>query len=154
MSLPCACARWNAFFTAPRDGGPMVLVAGGTGISSLNAVVDHVRSIDPNLPLHLYWGVRHRAELYLHEHFANLGPNLRFTPVIESETGHSVIDAVLADIGGGALDPECAHVHLSGPRGMVAAAVPLLLDAGLDRGRIYCDDDATLNLVLKDRKPA
>lgn len=145
-----------------RDGGTMVLIAGGTGISSLNAVVDHVLRHDPDARIDLYWGVRQRAELYLNDRFTALEAShrgLRFIPVVESETGRSVIDAVLADMmpdktHQGALDPERIHLHLSGPRGMVAAAVPLLRDRGVDRARIYCDDDAALNQPQQQRKPA
>ncbi|AZC16172.1 MULTISPECIES: anthranilate 1,2-dioxygenase electron transfer component AntC [Pseudomonas] len=64
---------------------PLLLVAGGTGLSALLAMLEQVVEQGCQQPVHLYYGVRHSADLCELERIQAYGerlPGFRFTPVI------------------------------------------------------------------------
>ncbi|MES2258228.1 MAG: CDP-6-deoxy-delta-3,4-glucoseen reductase [Pseudomonadota bacterium] len=83
---------------------PMILLASGTGFAPLKAIVEYSIARGQRRPIHLYWGGRRKADLYLHalaEQWAADHPHIRYTPVLSEAT------------------PECAwqgrdgYVHLA-----------------------------------------
>ncbi|MGH8447186.1 MAG: 2Fe-2S iron-sulfur cluster-binding protein [Solimonas sp.] len=123
---------------------PIVMVAGGTGIAPLHAMLDELLSRGSSRPVHLYWGVRGTRDLYLDarlREWASAHPQFRYTPVLsEPEAGWSgaqgfVHEAVLRDY------PSLAgqEVYLSGPPVMVRAGKDACLAAGLDADHLYYD---------------
>ncbi|MGC5703459.1 anthranilate 1,2-dioxygenase electron transfer component AntC [Pseudomonas sp. NFXW11] len=64
---------------------PLLLVAGGTGLSALLAMLEQLVTQDCQQPVHLYYGVRHSRDLCELPRIQALGerlPAFRFTPVI------------------------------------------------------------------------
>ncbi|WP_409284507.1 anthranilate 1,2-dioxygenase electron transfer component AntC [Pseudomonas protegens] len=64
---------------------PLLLVAGGTGLSALLAMLEQIVEQGCQQPVHLYYGVRQSADLCELERIQALGqrlPGFRFTPVI------------------------------------------------------------------------
>ncbi|WP_265534355.1 anthranilate 1,2-dioxygenase electron transfer component AntC [Pseudomonas saponiphila] len=64
---------------------PLLLVAGGTGLSALLAMLEQIVEQGCQQPVHLYYGVRQSADLCELARIRALGerlPALRFTPVI------------------------------------------------------------------------
>lgn len=62
---------------------PMLLVAGGTGLAPIKAIVEHAIGERSTRPMTVYWGGRTRADLYLlplAEQWAQAG--VRFVPVL------------------------------------------------------------------------
>jgi NAD(P)H-flavin reductase/ferredoxin len=84
------------FHLAPEsddDGGPMVLIGGGTGLAPLVGLARTALVRHPWREVLLYHGVRGVADLYDLDRFAELAeehPNFRFVPVLSDEpsAGH------------------------------------------------------------------
>lgn len=111
-----------------RDAGerPLVLLASGTGLAPIKAIIEHLRATDNTRAATLYWGGRKRADLYLmswaQAQVEEL-PWLRFVPVLsepdpdwQGRTGF-VHRAVMEDL------PD-----LSGHE-VYACGAPLMVDA-------------------------
>lgn len=71
------------------DGGPMVLIGGGTGLAPLLGLARTVLTADPERAVLLYHGVRGAADLYDLELLAELDqtfPGFSFVPVLSHES--------------------------------------------------------------------
>ena len=55
----------GSFFLREESTKPMLLVAGGTGFAPIKAIVEHAIAEGSKRPMHIYWGGRARADLYL-----------------------------------------------------------------------------------------
>jgi len=107
---------------------PMVLLASGTGLAPIKALVEQLRDSGSTRPAVLYWGCRSRADLYLHDWALQAAaemPQLRYVPVLsdatpdDAWTGRTgfVHQAVMADL------PD-----LSGHQ-VYACGAPVMVDA-------------------------
>lgn len=132
----------------PREGGdrPIVLMAGGTGFAPIKAIVEHLLDRHTHRALHVYWGARHVADLYLDglcREWQRAHPRLRYTPVLSEATALErnqyrsgpVHEAVLSDF------PQLARfdVYMSGPPPMIDAGRRAFVAAGLPEDRLYYD---------------
>ena len=64
---------------------PMILLASGTGLAPIKALIEQLQDSAQQRPAVLYWGCRSRADLYLHdwaEQAAADLPWLRYVPVL------------------------------------------------------------------------
>ena len=124
--------------------GPLLAVAGGTGLAPMKAVVEAAISCSLQQDIHLYFGVRDESEIYLERHFIDLtrtNPNFRFVSVISEPKEHSgrrrglVSDAVAADF----------HLlygfqcYLGGPPAMVDACANMLKLKTVPKHDIFAD---------------
>ncbi|HEX7111097.1 MAG TPA: CDP-6-deoxy-delta-3,4-glucoseen reductase [Mizugakiibacter sp.] len=132
----------------PREDSerPAILMAGGTGFAPVKALVEHFLHLGARRPLHLYWGARGAADLYLRalpERWARETPTLDFTPVLSDPEEAArvglragpVHEAVLEDhpdLGG-------YDVYMSGPPAMIDAGRRSFVEAGLPEERLYYD---------------
>lgn len=117
---------FGSFYLRDND-KPMVLLASGTGMAPIKAMLeDMVRRGDARSAL-LYWGCRRRADLYLHDWLAEQAerlPWLRYVPVLSEAdadwTGRTglVHEAVMADLP----DLSAHEVYACGAPVMVQAA--------------------------------
>lgn len=99
---------FGSFHLREESAKPVVLLASGTGLAPIKAIIERIEAQAIARPLHLYWGCRRRADLYaddwLHAAAARL-PQLRYQPVLsepgadEGWTGRTgwVHQAVMAD---------------------------------------------------------
>lgn len=125
--------------------GPIIAVAGGSGMAPIKSVVERALQQRLPQPIHFYFGARTPRDLYLHDHFTSLArrhANLHFTPVLSEAEGAGealrqglVHEAVAADLG--ALDGCKAYV--AGPPIMVEAATRLFEQRGMRRVDIHAD---------------
>jgi aquacobalamin reductase/NAD(P)H-flavin reductase len=85
---------------------PLILVAGGTGFSYINSILERCVSLSLSQPIYVYWGARHPEQLYDHAHLMDLtqsNGNIHYIPVVESTDGEwsgrmgNVLDAVCGD---------------------------------------------------------
>ncbi|WP_049766718.1 hypothetical protein [Rhodospirillum centenum] len=128
----------------PEHRGPILAIAGGSGLAPVKSIVETALERGHAGPLHLYFGVRTARDLYLDGHFAALGqrhPNLSFVPVLSEpagpgpwRTGH-VGPAAVADFA----DLSGFKAYLAGPPAMVEGTVPLLLEKGIAAVDIHAD---------------
>lgn len=148
----------------PREDAerPMLFMAGGTGFAPVKAIVEHFIALGTRRPMHVYWGARIAADLYLRDlarSWADNVPGLRFTPVL-SDTDEArangmreglVHEALLAD------HPDLAGVdlYMSGPPPMIAAGRQRFVEAGLPEDRLYFDSfdlaPDVLDAILRNR---
>ena len=72
-------------FLLRESAKPMILLASGTGLAPIKALIEQLQDTGQQRPATLYWGCRSRADLYLHgwaEQAAGSLPWLRYVPVL------------------------------------------------------------------------
>ena len=125
---------------------PMILMGGGTGFAPLKSMIEHAFRIGLDRPLHLFWGVRARQDLYMRERiqaWLAQHPGFRYTPVLSEPSGDDpwagetgpVVDAVeraYPDLSG-------HDVYMSGPPAMCDAARLHFLARGLPPDQMFSD---------------
>ncbi len=137
-------APLGAFYLRDDSTRPILMMAGGTGIAPLQAMLEELLRRPLLRPTHLCWGVRGQRDLYLDERlrdWASSHAHFSYTPVL-SEPGADwqgarglVHEAVLAQ------HPSLAEyaAYLSGPPVMVRAGKDAFLNAGLNADHLYYD---------------
>jgi NAD(P)H-flavin reductase len=127
-----------------RDSGRNVLmIAGGTGIAPMRAIIDHLAQWGKNPKVQLFYGGRERADLYDLENLqvtAATNPWLKVVPVLETESKMAAVErGTLADVVtryGAWPDHD---VLVSGSPGMIRSTVSRMLVAGTALDRITYD---------------
>lgn len=108
---------------------PMILLAGGTGFAPIKAIVEHALHEGCRRDMHIYWGARTRADLYLAalpEQWAATHANVKYVPVLSDPAAEDawsgrtgfVHRAVLADFP----DLSGFEVYACGSPAMIDAA--------------------------------
>lgn len=123
---------------------PLIFIAGGTGFAPIKGMIEHAFHVGIRRPMHLYWGVRSRRDLYLPElavQWAAAHPGFRFVPVLsepdadwEGRSGF-VHQAVVEDHP----DMSGFDVYMAGPPVMVRAGRKAFEDAGLGLEHMFSD---------------
>jgi ferredoxin-NAD(P)+ reductase (naphthalene dioxygenase ferredoxin-specific) len=124
--------------------GPMLCVAGGTGLAPILSIIRGAVARGMRNPIHLYYGVRSPRDVYgLHwlEELQRQHDALQVHVVVatggdarEQRCG-LVTDAIEADLG----DLDGWRAYLCGSPPMVEAATLLIKRKGLAAERIYAD---------------
>ena len=137
----------GTFFLREDSDAPMVLLASGTGLAPIKAIVEHLRGRGNQRAAVLYWGCRRRADLYLHDwamEAAAALPWLRYVPVLSEPTADDawsgrtglVHEAVMADLP----DLSGHQVYACGAPAMVDAAQrDLVVRCGLPAEQFFAD---------------
>jgi CDP-4-dehydro-6-deoxyglucose reductase len=139
VEVPLGQFRYHA-----QDERPIAMLATGTGLAPLKAMLESLMDDDDCPPISLYWGARDEADLYLHTQIEAWGERLyefRYVPVL-SRAGHAwagrrghVQQALLDD-----LDDLSEHaVYLCGSPLMVADARRAVLARGASAEHLYSD---------------
>jgi len=124
--------------------GPVLCVAGGSGMAPIRCIVETALRDDPDRELHLYFGARDEHDIYLEERFTHLAREhgqFSFTPVLSAPSGETrrrtgfVHEAVAVDIASFA----GWKTYLCGPPPMVNAMIELLHQRGLGDQDIHAD---------------
>ena len=138
---------FGSFFLREDSAKPIVLLASGTGLAPIKAIVEHLRAAAISRPATLYWGCRSQADLYQHDWAlaaAAAMPNLRYLPVLsearpedawQGRTGfvHQAVMADLPDLSG-------HEVYACGAPLMVEAAErDFVARCGLPAEAFYAD---------------
>ncbi|UYW28560.1 ferredoxin reductase [Methylorubrum extorquens] len=125
----------GAFSWSPAEGGPVLLIAGGSGIVPLLAMVRERTRHAPEVPMLLIYSVRKAAEAIARAELAALsrdetGFDLTLLLTREGPTAGRRIDRVMIDTA-----IECLgmprHAFVCGGNGFVGAVADLLVDAGV-----------------------
>ena len=138
----------------PDHRGPIVAIAGGTGLAPMKSIVGAALAARRRAEVHLYFGARDEGGIYLEDYFRQLESahrSFRYVPALSHPGAASgrhvpaggesrrrsglVTDAVAADFASLA----GAKAYLAGPPAMVEAAVRLLLTRGMARCDIHGD---------------
>ncbi|HEY0913349.1 MAG TPA: 2Fe-2S iron-sulfur cluster-binding protein [Solimonas sp.] len=134
----------GAFYLREDSDRPILMMAGGTGLAPIKAMLEKQFAQGLQRPVHLFWGVRSREDLYLDatlQRWAEEQPLFRYTPVLsdpdtdwQDERGF-VHEALLR-----AYPQLDAHeVYMSGPPVMVRSGKDAFTAAGLDPDHLFYD---------------
>ncbi len=129
--------------------GPVLLVGGGSGMSPLWSILNDLAEKAPQKPLHFYYGVRAKRDLFYAEELASLGEKFdafHFVPALsepdpgddwQGETGF-IHEVVARDFpGAGAYAPMEAYA--CGPPPMVEAVLPVFQRMGIQADHTHLD---------------
>lgn len=120
---------FGSFYLREETDKPIVLLASGTGIAPIKAIIEQLQHIKSQRDVVLYWGGRRPQDLYLNDWLTNqmaAMPSLRYVPVVsdalpeDNWTGRTgwVHHAVMADFP----DLSQHEVYACGAPVMVEAA--------------------------------
>jgi ferredoxin-NAD(P)+ reductase (naphthalene dioxygenase ferredoxin-specific) len=132
-------------FLREQHGGPIVAIAGGSGLAPLKSIVETALAAGMTQPIRLYFGARDERDIYLERDFRALAAthrNFRFTAVLSEPSAATVHrrglvhEAASADLD----DLKGAKAYLAGPPVMVEAATRLLVNVrGMRQEDIHAD---------------
>ena len=136
----------GSFYLREESQRPAILMAGGTGFAPLKSMVEHAVASRNHRPLHIFWGVRARRDLYLADlarGWAEHHDWIEFTPVLsdpapedewDGATGfvHEAVTARYPDLSG-------HEVYMSGPPPMIEAGRSAFRAAGLPGDALFFD---------------
>ncbi|HQR04867.1 MAG: CDP-6-deoxy-delta-3,4-glucoseen reductase [Proteobacteria bacterium] len=136
----------GTFFLREESDKPMILLAGGTGFAPIKALVEHALHNRIARPMHLYWGARDRAGLYLPDlpgQWQTQCDHLDYVPVLSDATSADqwsgrtglVHKAVLEDFA----DLSGFQVYACGAPAMIDAARAEFTTAGLPEEEFFAD---------------
>ncbi|MDX1512510.1 MAG: CDP-6-deoxy-delta-3,4-glucoseen reductase [Gammaproteobacteria bacterium] len=136
----------GSFYLRKKDQRPVILMAGGTGFSPIKSIIEDALHEDYPHEMHLYWGVRSKRDLYMHDlatRWAEQHPNVHYTPVLSDPVPEDAWDgrtgfvhqAVAEDFD----DLSSYSVYMSGPPVMVNAGRESFGALGLDQKYMHSD---------------
>lgn len=135
----------GTFFLRDVAGLDLVFLATGTGIAPVKAILEALPSRAGGAPrsIRLFWGARHRQDIYWQPPAGVAGVPMEFVPVLSRAEddwagvrGH-VQDALLAHDGAAPL--STSRVYACGSDAMIHGARARLVEAGLDERHFLSD---------------
>ncbi len=137
-------APQGVFSYHEEDWRPLIMMATGTGIAPIKAILESLLDNEDCPPVTLYWGMRTEADLYLRDEIESWASRLyefNFVPVLsragadwQGRRGY-VQEAVLADH-----DDLSEHAfYLCGAPEMIRQAKSLLAERGASLDHLYAD---------------
>lgn len=135
---------FGASYLREQHTGPILCVAGGSGLAPIKGIVEVAIARGMKQPIHVYFGTRSDRDLYLVEHFEGLALrhcNLRFVPVVSDGPSGTpwriglVTDAVAHDLQ----DLDGWKAYVAGPPAMVEAAMQISTACGLRSEDLHAD---------------
>src|SRR5690606_25197698 len=127
-----------------RHRGPIVAVAGGSGLAPVKAIVEAALAREMPQPILVYYGARDERDVYLEERFRSLAaahPRLRFTVVLSEPSAPTarrtglVSEALASDFD----DFDGCKAYVAGPPVMVEAVTTVLLNRDIRAEDIHAD---------------
>lgn len=135
---------FGSSFLREKHAGPILCVAGGSGLAPIKSIVETALAHGMKQPMHVYFGARTERDLYLVDHFEGLEArhtNLTFTPVLSEAPPQAkwragfVTDAVGQDLQ----DLDGWKAYVAGPPAMVDAAMQVASGRGLRPQDLHAD---------------
>lgn len=132
--------------SAAAKENPIVLLAGGIGITPHLSILDEQLAANPERSVHLIWGAAHIQDTFNLDMFKKMeqdNPNFRFYLILSREDhppySHGQINTeYLSEIGINALYSN-ADFFICGPSGMMTAMESILINNGVDTSRIHIE---------------
>lgn len=132
------------FWLRPAD-APLLMVAGGSGLAPILAILQENVTIETTRPVTLLFGARQQQDLYAIDEIKAIGAawngNFRFVPVLSHEPSQSgwagerglVTEKISAFAEAG------THAYLCGPPAMIDHAMHVLTQQGVAKQHIHAD---------------
>lgn len=156
-------------FRREGNGGAMILVGGGSGMSPLWSILHDQLKDDPSRRILFFYGARSKSDLFYMDEFAALAgkhENFTFVPALseadaadawDGETGfiHEVVQRQLNELD---VEPNM-DAYTCGPPPMIDAVLPVFQMFGIEDDRIYFDKftasvAATTTPAINDTTPS
>ena len=138
---------YGRFVVRKSRGGPLIFLAGGTGVSSPRAMILDLLGEGYPAPILLVHGVRTEADLYGRDEFEALArahPNFRYVPALSSEPEDSpwpgergFVHEVARRLCDGRFEGRTAY--LCGPPPMIEASIGTLMQGRLFEKHIFTE---------------
>lgn len=136
----------GGFYLREESTRPILMMAGGTGLAPVKAMLEQLIQQGQQRPVHLFWGVRAKRDLYLHTQLLSWAEQhhwFTYTAVLsepqstDAWSGSSgFVHAALLQ----AYPSLSAHeVYMSGPPVMIEAAKEAFLGCGLAAEHLHYD---------------
>lgn len=125
---------------SPRD---LLLVAGGTGLAPLKALIEEMALLDRPRHVHLVWGARTAADLYDLADLARLDrqlPWLTVTPTVSHDPTFAGEHGLASEVAVAYQSWPGRDVYVCGSPRMVEGTVGRLFDVGVPPERIRVDE--------------
>jgi len=124
--------------------GPILAVAGGSGMAPIKSIVETALSDDPSRSVHCYFGVRDERDVYLEPRLSELArahPNLSVHIVLsQPSTPSARRTGTLAEVIARDFSQlDCFKAYVAGPPAMVETVQRELLKIGLAMRDIHAD---------------
>jgi CDP-4-dehydro-6-deoxyglucose reductase len=137
----------GSFYLRENSIRPIIMMAGGTGFAPLKGILEHAFYIGFDRPIHLFWGVRARHDLYMDElprAWAEQHPHFRYTAVLsEPEEGGQAWVGATGLVSDAVLDTypqlQAFDIYMSGPPAMIEGATPQFVAHGAHLDHMYSD---------------
>lgn len=134
-------------FWLREDRAPLLLIAGGSGLAPVLALLQHAAQQGVQRDATLMFGVRRRADLYALDEIDALARIWRgrfvFIPVLSEEADWPGASGLIPQHIASNLPPD-AHAYLCGPPAMVDACTASLLEQGVAAAHIHADRFTTI----------
>ena len=152
---------YGRFFVRKSRGGPLLFLAGGTGVSSPRSMILDLLAEGSTAPMTLVHGVRTQADLYDRELFEGLAakhPNFRYVPALSAEPEGSAwagergfVHEVAARVFEGNFEGMTAY--LCGPPPMIEASIGALMKGRLFEKHIFTERFLTASDGAEKKSP-
>jgi CDP-4-dehydro-6-deoxyglucose reductase/ferredoxin-NAD(P)+ reductase (naphthalene dioxygenase ferredoxin-specific) len=128
----------------PNHRGPMLLIAGGSGLAPIKAICEEALTTGRTEPITMYFGARTERDIYLEQHFKELAdqhPHFSFTTILSEPDGATsrrtgyLADTLATDFA----DLTGYKAYLAGPPVMVESCTAILTVGGLSRRDCHAD---------------
>ncbi len=138
---------YGRFFVKKSARTPVLLMAGGSGLSSPRSMILDLLEEGFALPITLIYGQRSRDELYYHDEFVALAaqhPNFRYVPALSHEpegSGWTGFRGFVHEAAKAAFDNDFRgnKAYLCGPPLMIDACITTLMQGRLFERDIYTE---------------
>lgn len=137
---------FGSFFLRHDTHRPIILMAGGTGLAPIKAIIEQALAEGVSRPMHLFWGVQQKRDLYLDQYLSALvdrNPVLRYTPVLSEPAQHDAWQGETGWVHESVIRqyPNLSEyeVYASGPPIMVKSGQTAFSTCGLDQASYYSD---------------
>lgn len=122
---------------------PVLALAGGLGIAPIKSIIQSGLKSKETPSISLYWGVRDETHLYLDHLFRDLAQKtgrLSYIPIPQEGTSARLRTGFIHEAVTQDFDTLDSHdIYMAGPKGMIDALIPFLLDHGAEKDHIFCD---------------
>jgi len=144
---------YGEFYLHPAD-NPLLLIAGGSGLSPILAILQDALSDKLARPTTLVFGARSQRDLYALDEIREISARwvapFQFVPVLseaDSDTSWGGARGFVTSVLPSLITPKM-HSYLCGPPAMIDNATDLLCDHGVPEEQIFLDRFTTEQPVL------
>jgi propane monooxygenase reductase component len=138
---------FGVFTLREKSEGDVIFIGGGSGMAPILSILRHMAEKDIDRKATFYYGARTRKDLFYLDEIQELGEQMpgefRFVPALsepedgdewDGETGliTDVVQSLEDDLNG-------TEAYMAGPPPMIDAAIPVLMQMGVDEDDIYYD---------------